>query len=275
MTDKQLYEKKAGDYSKIFPLAHMQAILDNNNGISLAEILKYYNHLYITYQDNTAETRLLIPEFLRKYGLWISYEKDGRLYTEAFIGSNVDAQNENKWINDSNWEYIPNLQYIESASSRIPNQAILPEHLSNSILEMISKAGAKIINLVDEEDLTEASCHVIKFKDRKYNNTLASGLGYKILRKNWVNGKNILTQDMINEPNTIYEIRYDFDLNGVTINIPNNCILKFNGGKFNNGTYIYNRPTNVNIGFQYFDININKPIWWTGTKWVDAVGTDV
>ena len=30
-----------------------------------------------------------------------------------------------------------------------------------------------------------------------------------------------------------------------------------------------------NIGFQYFDTTIDKPIWWTGTKWVDATGADV
>ena len=47
--------------------------------------------------------------------------------------------------------------------------------------------------------------------------------------------KNVLTDEMIGKPNTIYEIKYDFDLLGITINIPNNCILKFNGGSFNNG----------------------------------------
>ncbi len=42
--------------------------------------------------------------------------------------------------------------------------------------------------------------------------------------------KNILTQDMINVPNTIYEIRYDFDLNGKEVSVPANCVLKFEGG---------------------------------------------
>ena len=35
------------------------------------------------------------------------------------------------------------------------------------------------------------------------------------------------------------------------------------------------RPTNVEKGFCFFDTNLNKPIWWTGTKWVDANGADV
>lgn len=40
---------------------------------------------------------------------------------------------------------------------------------------------------------------------------------------------------MVNEPNTIYEIRYDFDLNEKTINIKEGCVLKFVGGRFKNG----------------------------------------
>ena len=29
------------------------------------------------------------------------------------------------------------------------------------------------------------------------------------------------------------------------------------------------------VGFQYFDTTLNKPIWWNGTKWVDAIGQNV
>lgn len=47
--------------------------------------------------------------------------------------------------------------------------------------------------------------------------------------------RNILTEVMINQPNTIYEIRYDFDLNGETIELQEGCTLKFNGGSFRNG----------------------------------------
>lgn len=239
MADKQLYEKKAGGYSKIFPLAHIQAILDNNNGISLAEILKYYNHLYLTYQDNAAETRLLVPEFLRRFGLWISYEDIDGLHTEWFTGSNVDAESEDKWIDDANWEIIPDLNYVNSAASRIPNGAILPEMLSPTLQDFLSKHN-EIINFVDDEDLTELKCHIIKFKDKEYNPDLASGQGYKILRKNFVNGINLLTQDMVSDEETIYEVRYDFNLNDATISLSKNTSLWFKGGSINNGKVIFN-----------------------------------
>jgi len=45
---------------------------------------------------------------------------------------------------------------------------------------------------------------------------------------------------MINNANTVYEIRYDFDLNGETINIPENCVLLFNEGTISNGTVVLN-----------------------------------
>lgn len=47
--------------------------------------------------------------------------------------------------------------------------------------------------------------------------------------------RNLLIEEMINQSNTIYEIMYDFDLDGTTINLPQNCILKFCGGSLNNG----------------------------------------
>lgn len=49
-------------------------------------------------------------------------------------------------------------------------------------------------------------------------------------------GGNILTQDMINKPNTIYHIQYDYDLNGAEITILEGCVLEFDGGSLRNGT---------------------------------------
>jgi hypothetical protein len=36
------------------------------------------------------------------------------------------------------------------------------------------------------------------------------------------------------------------------------------------------RPTvGLQIGQQYFDTTINRPIWWDGTNWINAAGTVV
>lgn len=88
----------------------------------------------------------------------------------------------------------------------------------------------------DNEDLTKDKDGKLQFSDRSYNPANFSGKGYKILRKNIVQERNVLTQEMMAEPNTIYEIRYDFDLSGETINVPEGCVLKFEGGSLKNGT---------------------------------------
>lgn len=103
--------------------------------------------------------------------------------------------------------------------------------------------------LPDEEDLTKSEPNgngnsYLSLKDREYNPAEFSGLGRVILRKNIMEveseeygkvKKNVLLQDMINKPNTIYEIRYDFDLNNQEITIPEGCVLDFQGGKLSNG----------------------------------------
>ena len=56
-----------------------------------------------------------------------------------------------------------------------------------------------------------------------------------ILKKNLVNGVNTLTQEMINQINTKYIIKYNYTL-GENITIPENCILEFDGGSIANST---------------------------------------
>lgn len=185
--------------------------------------------------------------------------------------------------------------------------------------------------LPDEEDLTKTvndESPVIKLKDKDYSPSDYSGLGRVYLRKNIQNGKNILTQNMIYKPNTIYIIQYNYDLDNATISIPDGCILKFEGGSISNGRlkgkntiiessivnifrnitfsgiwcikdlnpewfYEKDKPEidNVNsrfgttplrpilsvsyAGYAYFDLTLNKPIWWDGYKWIDAVGNTV
>ena len=103
----------------------------------------------------------------------------------------------------------------------------------------------------DEEDITQSQSSVLKFKNKGYDEANFSGLGRTYLRKNIVNGVNVLTQDMINNPNTIYHIQYDYNLNGQTITIPSGCVLLFEGGSVSNGnlkgnnTYIEGTLNNV------------------------------
>lgn len=62
---------------------------------------------------------------------------------------------------------------------------------------------------------------------------VGTGASCIITDSNKIELRNILTQIMMNQPNTIYEIRYDFDLNGETIEMQEGCALKFEGGSIN------------------------------------------
>lgn len=126
------------------------------------------------------------------------------------------------------------------------------KHQSEINKELAKNIGD--IPAADEEDITVTADNKLQLKDRD----TSKGMGYKILR---LPENGILTQEMINEPNTIYEIRYDFDLNGATITIPENCTLKFEGGVLENGT-VYGTNTRVQAGILAILSNIELSGSW-------------
>lgn len=118
-----------------------------------------------------------------------------------------------------------------------------------------------IINAADEEDLTVEHSDLLGIDTLKLaNRDNTNGMGYVILRKN----KSFAEQ--VTKENTIYEIRYDFDLNGAEITIPENCVLKFNGGSFKNGI-INGNTTKIDAGV----VRIFKDITTTGTFKQDKI----
>ena len=263
MKNSQLIKRNniSSGYSKVYPLAYIQGITDGDTGVALKSILETINHLYIPYQGSIKCTRLALPDDYRREGVVITYNTNEEVITERYIG-NIKDTSSDLFAEDLNWEVIPSIKCIMDNAS-------------------------KVINLPDEEDLTQ-ECHVLKFKDRIYNSCNSSGLGYKILRKNFENGDNLLLQGMVDMCNTIYEIRYDYDLNGAVINIPEGCVLLFKGGHFNNGTISCN-GTNI-IGINKFEdggdaaftgtfntglvMAMDNTIkWFNGTEWIEIEGT--
>lgn len=92
----------------------------------------------------------------------------------------------------------------------------------------------------DGEDIMVDYDFNLKFADKEYVPNQFSGLGRKLLRKRIVNNINLLQQSDINRAGTIYRIQYDYNLQGQTIQIPENCVLFFDGGSISNGTIILN-----------------------------------
>ena len=82
----------------------------------------------------------------------------------------------------------------------------------------------------NEEDIDQNEDGKLQFANRVYNAQQPDGLGYKILRKD------ATFAEQVTDTNTIYEIRYDFDLGGATVTIPSGIVLQFDGGSITNGT---------------------------------------
>lgn len=151
-----------------------------------------------------------------------------------------------------------NGEYVSLPVYTVNSPQVVQDTGDSTTAVMSQNAVTQVVqNLPDNEDLMIEE-DKLKLADRAYKPEEFSGKGYKILRRNVVEGRNILTQQMINEPNTVYEIRYDFDLNGVEITIPENCILKFNGGSLSNGTIIGNDTIiKVSNGYIFNNILLN------------------
>lgn len=102
----------------------------------------------------------------------------------------------------------------------------------------------------DEEDLTQNGS-VLKFADKTYNSANNSGYGRKYIRKG-----TLTTSDFI--ANTIHIIQYAHDLSGVSITLPENCILEFKGGILFNGILIGNNTKVVNeYNKKIFDLTLS------------------
>lgn len=164
----------------------------------------------------------------------------------------------------------------------------------------MAEALEELVMFPDNEDLAEivnGNRSVLKLKDREYDPEAFSGKGMIILRKNIIGTElcsvddkdhpiNLLTQDMVDKANTIYIVRYDFDLDGRTIHIRNGCTLLFQGGTINNGNVIINRTKILGIYdfnemgtakfrgdwvpgqlMTFIDDSGTELKWFSGTQW--------
>lgn len=159
------------------------------------------------------------------------------------------------------------------------------------------------LNGPDNEDITLVN-RQYKLANKLYDPLNFSGQGRVYVRKNIqdiveVDGnvttttrKNVLTQGMMSLTHTMYIIQYDFDLNGGTIELPEGCTIKFEGGSITDSkTTGCINLNNTKVLPSYDDLNAlgnkvigtpaigtqrylnGKPWWFDGTQWKDAVGT--
>lgn len=255
MSTKQLYEKTSEGMKEVNPLVAIEDIYSKLSDTPLEALVSLYNHVKCEWKGSVADTRRTVPLFLRRSGLFITYN-NGTKYITEFFSAGTDQITTEGWVKDSNWTSVPDEDYISAGVK--PGVGSIGYEQLNDNLKKLFREKVNVTNYPDDEDIVSVD-NMLKLKDREVDAALFQSKGYVILRKNLclVNGtvKNILTQDMINQPNTIYEIRYDFDLNSNIINIQEGCTIKFKGGSLINGTL------NGNVlmcGYGHTDCNITK-----------------
>lgn len=234
---KAVYDEKSEGLNHILDRNTIVNISTNYNSEHIAEVL--------TKEDCIAK----VPEENRVLGFQGKYLSSNGWYSISFIGDKISDWNDiEKWTTfplDIEAESNKMSEAIDSKASIVDVQFAIKD-LEKKIGDRIVIEG-NVTNNPDEEDISTRNIEgkeVLSFNNRDYNPLSFSGKGYKILRKNLhpVDGtwKNILTQDMINEPNTVYEIRYDFDLDGEEIIIRDGCVLNFSGGSLKGGSIQFN-----------------------------------
>lgn len=239
---KQLIAKLGEEFTNIFPLQYVSNILDKATGETLTILLTRCNHVFIPFTGDKNVTRAAVPAIMRRKGLYITYiTPDSVIITEYFKGNKTEVNNED-WVKDENWG--TNITSDNFVPITLPDGSVTAEKLSQEVLDLIGQGfKGNIENHPDGEDLTSVELasvgntkyKVLKFADRNYTR---DGMGYVILRKN----KSF--EEQVTKSNTIYEIRYNFDLDGAEITIPEGCTLDFAGGSIINGTVVFNK-TNI------------------------------
>ena len=262
---QQLIKKdiQEGKYKNIYPKTYTDIVKDRETNESLNIILQRNNFLFLTYQGSREDTRLLVPLSMRRRGLWLGYLVSGSLVVEYFNNNEISDEywrDGRYWLPYNTAEYQPNSVNLSALAQEVYDY--FATQISNSVK-------------LNSEDLSRNTSNEIQLADKSYDSANFSGLGRIYLRKNIVNKKNILTQDMISEANTRYIIQYDYDLNGESITIPDNCVLVFDGGSIVNGKIVGTNSRLHALSYKILDTNILLSGTWNikglYAEWFGAV----
>ena len=147
-------------------------------------------------------------------------------------------------------------------------------HLIEEVQKFNTKAEEteeKVETIADEETITMTENSKVAVRNRRYVATTSEvqgNKGYIILEKGQTFKEQI---ESVTEGNTIFEVRYDYDLNGEIVTIPNNCTLKFEGGNIANGTIVGVNTLIIGNLYHIFGIDIS----FLGNWIVPNIDTDM
>lgn len=196
MNIHQLIKKnnKVDGYKNIYPNTFIEAIRDKLTNLGLDDILSAFNMLYLPYAGSKQDTRLLIPPFLRRKGLWITYVRfDNKIVTEWYNSDKIDDTN---WKDDSNW-------VLSLELSSILDEYLNTDAFKNILYTAISNA---ITNLLTPDFIGPIIDGIIKDLNlpgitEDYINNYLNSQQFLDLIKQYIESSigDFINQDQINE----------------------------------------------------------------------------
>lgn len=150
--------------------------------------------------------------------------------------------------------------------------------------ERVTDLARFSITLTDADGVSLGEFHTLKSRTEIYLNQNTKPIQ---VEAEWRNGQTTLVgfetkSGEVNKSDTYY-------LNAKwksVVDVSNKALIYFDGQTFRNAEGrtasiltgdTASRPTllTTDAGYQYFDTNLGRPIYWTGAKWVDANGNDL
>lgn len=214
---------------------NIKAIWEKNGGRNVLTSARA-SVLYLT--DSPSEAPIQDEE-VRIVSLVESFGRDGMSAYESAVmrGVNDGITSEVQWL--TLFSAKGEIERIANEEIRVANERNRidaeknRERFKEGLLDEIGKykpivINGDVTNAPDEEDIT-SEAGLLKLRDRSSYN----GYGYTIIRT----GRPV--QEQMMNKHTIYELRYDHDLENSELLVPNDCILRYNGGSISNGQIVY------------------------------------
>lgn len=98
MSTKQLYEKTSEGMKEVSPLVSIEDIYSKLSDTPLEALVSLFNHVKCEWKGSVSDTRRTVPLFLRRSGLFITYN-NGTKYITEFFSAGTDQITTEGWVN--------------------------------------------------------------------------------------------------------------------------------------------------------------------------------
>lgn len=105
MATKKLFEKLGTIFKEFSPSVSIDSIIEQSSDKTLKTILYSYNHVYVEWKGTVALTRAAVPLYIRRHGLYVTYDDGDGIITDCFTGEDSKTNTED-FVKDNNWKTI-------------------------------------------------------------------------------------------------------------------------------------------------------------------------